>query len=67
MKFVDFGGFSRSGPSDRSVTSSNSQPPRKDRPLGDSAPSAAHVVFDPFVPSRRRGVREGRVYTPYGG
>ena len=67
MKFVDSKGSSKSRRSDRPASSSDPQAPRKDRPAGDSAPTAEHVVFDPFVPSRRRGAREGRIYTPYNG
>jgi hypothetical protein len=66
MRFVDFGGSSRSARGDRDITSSNSHPTRKERTLGDSRPSAKHVVFDPFLQSRRRRFAEGRVYTPDG-
>ena len=66
MRFIDLGGASKSPRGDRDVTSSNSDLLRKERTLGDSRPSAAHVVFDPFVQSRRRRFVEGRVYTPDG-
>jgi hypothetical protein len=67
MKFVNSGGSAKSRRGDRTTSSSDRDPRRKDRPDGDSAPSTEHVVFDPFVRSRRRGSREGRVYTPYNG
>ena len=66
MKFVEFGGSFRSARGDRDIASSNSHLPRKERTLGDSRSSAAHVVFDPFVQSRRGRFVEGRVYTPDG-
>ena len=67
MKFVDSGGSPKSRQGDRPASSTDRQPRRKDRPSGESAPTAEHVVFDPFVPSRRRGSREGCIYTPYNG
>ena len=67
MKFVNSGGSSEPRRGDRPAAPSDPQPPRKDRPAGKSAPTAGHVVFDPFVPSRRRGPREGRIYTPDNG
>jgi hypothetical protein len=66
MRFVDYRGSSSPARGNRDITSSNSYLPRKERAPGDSRPSAAHVVFDPFAQSRRRRFAEGRVYTPDG-
>ena len=67
MKFVNSGGSPKPRRGDRPASSSDPQPPRKDRSSGESTPTAEHVVFDPFISSRRRGSKEGRIYTPDNG